>query len=63
MSATLTDAQKREIERLASLLATARVIRARYRLGDYNVPGLTPGKCQGRIDRAGEALRAYLDSL
>jgi hypothetical protein len=59
----LTTDQKAEIERLASLLATARVIRYRFNAGDYNVPGATKELCEARINKSIQALRAYLDSI
>jgi hypothetical protein len=59
----LSSEQKAEIERLASLLATARVIRHRFNTGAYNVPGATKELCEKRINKAHEALRQYLDSI
>lgn len=58
-----TNEQKAEIERLASLLATARVIRTRFRLGDYPIPGATAETCEARVKRANAELSAYLATL
>jgi hypothetical protein len=59
----LTPEQKAEIERLASVLATARVIRYRFAKGLYDVPGATKELCEVRINKAYGELRAYLDSI
>lgn len=59
----LTDDQKQEIMRLSSLLATARVIRARFNAGTYEVPGTTQESVNARVQRAEQALSDYLDSI
>lgn len=57
----LTHEEITEIERLASLLATARVLRTRARLQDLTT--VTEEQAGARLQRAEEALRAYLRSL
>jgi len=59
----MTRDQANEIERLASLLATARVRRTVVGLGASSNPKEPVSGTERRVRRAREALRSYLDAL
>ena len=59
----MTRDQANEIERLASLLATARVRRAVVGAGMSGNKGETRDGTERQVRRAKDALRTYLDSL